>query len=26
MRKQATLITGANGEMGHELIVALHKG
>ena len=25
MRKPATLITGANGEMGHGLIAALHE-
>ena len=25
MRKQATLITGANGEMGHGLIAAMHQ-
>ena len=25
MRKQATLITGANGEMGHGLIAAMHN-
>ena len=25
MQKSATLITGANGEMGHELITVLHE-